>query len=93
MVVGIARIGLHVADCRSLKEKRSITKSLITRLRNRFNAAIAEVDDQDLWQKCTIAAAVIGTSTSHADSQLQAIVACINREAAVSVTTIETEIL
>ncbi|NLY51651.1 MAG: DUF503 domain-containing protein [Firmicutes bacterium] len=93
MVVGIARIGLHIANCRSLKEKRSITKSLITRLRNKFNAAIAEIDDQDLWQKCTIAAAVIGTSTSHADSQLQAIIACIDREAEVLVTSIETEIL
>jgi uncharacterized protein YlxP (DUF503 family) len=93
MVVGVTRIGLHIADCRSLKEKRSITKSLITKLRNKFNAAIAEIDDQDLWQKCTIAAAVIGTSTSHADSQLQAIIACINREASVLITTIETEIL
>ncbi|HHV94092.1 MAG TPA: DUF503 domain-containing protein [Firmicutes bacterium] len=93
MVVGVARIGLHIADCRSLKEKRSITKSLIVRLRNKFNAAIAEIDDQDLWQKCTIAAAVIGTSTSHADSQLQSIIACISREAAVSVTSVETEIL
>ena len=44
------------------------------------------------WQKCTIAAAVIGTS-SHADSQLQAIIACIDREAEVLVTSIETEIL
>ncbi len=62
-------------------------------MRNKFNAAIAEIDDQDLWQKCTIAAAVIGTSTYHADSQLQAIIACIDREAEVLVTSIETEIL
>ncbi|NMB47188.1 MAG: DUF503 domain-containing protein [Firmicutes bacterium] len=93
MVVGIVRLGLHISDCQSLKEKRSIIKSLTQRLRNKFNAAIAEIADQDLWQKSTIGAAVIGNSTAHASSQLQSIIDFIEKQPMVLIITIETEIL
>jgi uncharacterized protein YlxP (DUF503 family) len=93
MVIGIVRIGLHLFDCQSLKEKRSIMKSLTQRLRNKFNAAIAAIDQQDLWQTSTIGAAVIGDSTGHANSQLQSIVTFIERQPMVLITNIETETL
>lgn len=93
MVVGIVRIGLHICDCQSLKEKRSVMKSLTQRLRNKFNAAIAEIDNQDLWQTGSIGAAVIGGSTAHANSQLQSIVAFVEKQPMVLITTIETETL
>ncbi|NMB24468.1 MAG: DUF503 domain-containing protein [Firmicutes bacterium] len=93
MVVGIVRMELHITDCQSLKDKRSIMSSLIRRLRNKFNAAIAEVDHQDLWQKGTIGAVVIGGSTAHAHSQLQSIMAFVEGQPVVMVTAVETEIL
>ncbi len=93
MVVGIVRIGLHISECQSLKEKRRVVKSLTQRLRNRFNACVAEIANQDLWQSSTIGAAVIGSSTAHANSQLQSIVDFVKREPTVLITTIETEIL
>ena len=93
MVIGVATIELYLSDCQSLKDKRSITKSLIQRLRNKFNAAIAEVDDYKYWQKSTIGIAVIGGSTAHADSQLQSIVAFIEQQPMVLITNIETETL
>ena len=68
-------------------------KSLTQRLRNKFNAAIAEIDHQDLWQTSTIGVAVIGGSTAHASSQLQSILAFIERQPMVLITTIETEAL
>ncbi|NLJ85614.1 MAG: DUF503 domain-containing protein [Firmicutes bacterium] len=93
MVIGIAKITLHIFDCQSLKEKRRVVNSLLHRLRNRFNAAIAEIDDQDLWQKSTIGAAVIGGSTAHASSQLQSIVDFVESQPLANITAIETEIL
>ena len=93
MVVGIVRMELHITDCQSLKDKRSIMSSLIRRLRNKFNAAIAEVDHQDLWQKGTIGAVVIGGSTAHAHSQLQSIMTFVEGQPVVMVTAVETEIL
>jgi uncharacterized protein YlxP (DUF503 family) len=72
MTLGILRLRLALpAD--TLKEKRAIVKSAIERLRHRYNAAVAEVEDLDTPSRATIAAAVISNDARHAESQLQAI--------------------
>lgn len=73
MHIGIVRLSLALPS-ETLKEKRTIVRSVIERLRNRFNAAVAEVGDQDAPGRAVIAAAVISTDGAHAQSQLQAIV-------------------
>jgi len=50
MVVGISQITLHLPGCHSLKDKRQVIKSLVTRIRHQFEVAIAEVEEQDRWQ-------------------------------------------
>jgi uncharacterized protein len=62
---------------RTLKEKRTIVKSVVERLRNRFNASVAEVEDLDNVGVATIAAAVLSNSSQHADRQAQTIAAAI----------------
>jgi len=42
--IGVLTVELHIGGCRSLKEKRQVMQSLITRLRNDFNLSVAEVD-------------------------------------------------
>lgn len=54
MNVGICKVKLRLPENQSLKGKRQIIKSLIDRVKARFNVSIAEVDDQDLWQLATI---------------------------------------
>jgi uncharacterized protein len=76
MTVGILRIRLALTS-RTLKEKRSIVKSVVERLRGRFNAAVAEVDDLDTPTVATIAAVCLSTDSAHADAQLQSIAAAI----------------
>ncbi|NLK07400.1 MAG: DUF503 domain-containing protein [Firmicutes bacterium] len=93
MIVGIATLELRIFGCQSLKEKRSVINSLIRRLQNKFNAAVAETDDNDLWQKGTIGIAIIGGSTAHAHSQLQSIVSFIESQPTVMITSVETELL
>jgi uncharacterized protein YlxP (DUF503 family) len=63
MVVGAALIELHVHGSQSLKQKRGVIKSIIQRVRNRFNVSVAEVGGQDTWQR-----AVLGLSVSSNDS-------------------------
>ena len=47
---------MFISSSNSLKTKRMVLHSLKTRLRNRFNIAVSEVgDDQDKWQKSTLA--------------------------------------
>jgi uncharacterized protein YlxP (DUF503 family) len=59
MVVGAARVELHVHGSQSLKQKRGVVRSIIQRVRNRFNLSVAEVGGQDTWQ-----IAVLGLATA-----------------------------
>ncbi|MBX6377968.1 MAG: DUF503 domain-containing protein [Clostridia bacterium] len=61
MVVGAATVRLHIEAARSLKDKRSVVRSLLERLRGRFNVAAAEVDSQDRLQEAVIGLAVVGS--------------------------------
>ncbi len=71
-VVGVVHIRLAIV-AETLKEKRSVVKPVVERLRGRFNAAVAEVSDLDTPGYATIAAVVVSNERAHADSQLQVI--------------------
>jgi uncharacterized protein len=60
MVVGAAQVELHVHASRSLKEKRSVIRSIVRRVQNEFHLAIAEVDGQDTWQWAVLGLAAVG---------------------------------
>ncbi|MBI5948474.1 MAG: DUF503 domain-containing protein [Chloroflexi bacterium] len=70
--IGVLTVRLAL-PAETLKEKRSIVKSVVERLRGRFNASVAEVGDLDTPGRATIAAVVASNDSGHADSQLQAI--------------------
>ena len=72
VTVGLVRIYLALPS-ESLKEKRTIVKSVVERLRNRFNASVAETEDLDIPSRAVIAAACLSNSSSHAQSQVQSI--------------------
>ena len=59
MNVGICKIKLRLPDNTSLKGKRQVVKSVVARLKNKFNISVAEVENNDLWQLATIGIAVI----------------------------------
>lgn len=62
MIVGAASFSLKLYGCQSLKEKRFIIKSLIGRLLHRFKISVAEVGEQELWQKSTIGIAMVSSN-------------------------------
>jgi uncharacterized protein YlxP (DUF503 family) len=70
MVVGVRRWELHLPGCQSLKDKRSIVKSLKERLIQRFKVSAAEVDHQDLWQRAALAAAIVSGDARHVEEVL-----------------------
>jgi uncharacterized protein YlxP (DUF503 family) len=77
MNVGICRIKLHISGSRSLKDKRRIVKSIVSRLRNQYNISIAEVDDQDLWQLVTLGIACVSNQGQHIDETLSKVMSFI----------------
>lgn len=62
MVIGVCSLEFYLPGCRSLKEKRAFLNRLKGRLKARFNVAVAEVEHQDLWQRCGVAVASVSTS-------------------------------
>ena len=70
MVIGASQITLHLPECHSLKEKRQVIKSVMARVRNHFEVAIAEVDEQDLWQIAVLGVSCVSNSGQHADEVL-----------------------
>jgi uncharacterized protein len=74
MFVGVARLTLQIPDSGSLKAKRQVLHRVTDRVKAKFNAAVAEVEDNDLWQKATIAVAVVGNDRRHVNEQLEKII-------------------
>lgn len=71
MVVGVCEITLHLPDSHSLKEKRQIIKSIIARVRNQFEIAIAEVDENDRWQIAVLGVSCVSNSSQVASELLE----------------------
>jgi uncharacterized protein YlxP (DUF503 family) len=64
MIVGLLTLDLHIHESHSLKEKRFVIKSLIDRIKNKFNVSVAEVDGHDLWQRSVIGIACVSNETA-----------------------------
>ena len=74
MHIGVCRIMLHLPESASLKDKRQVARSLSARIRNKFNVAVAEVEDQDLWQRLTLAVCCVSTDAAHANEIISKVV-------------------
>ena len=79
MVIGVCTVELHLAAVGSLKDKRSILKSVIRRIRNEFNVSIAEVDYHDAWHSALIGIATVSTDAAHAHGRLTQVINWIER--------------
>lgn len=74
MFVGVVRIELYLHGVSSLKEKRSIVKRVVSRVRNQFDISAAEVDLQDFHQSAVIGCAVVTNDSRLADSIMRKVV-------------------
>lgn len=74
MIIGSCTIVLHLPGVFSLKEKRSIVKSVLARLRNEFNVSAADVDAQDAHGRAVLGVACVSGSAEYARGQLNAVV-------------------
>lgn len=71
MIIGVISWELEIFGCHSLKEKRSVVKSLKDRLHDRFNVSVAETGHQDVWQRAELTACVVAGQKKIAESVLQ----------------------
>lgn len=93
MIVGVLTLELFLGEANSLKGKRKILKSLIERLKHKFNISVAEVGRQDNWKHSTIGISVVSGETSHVDSILSTVVNFIENHGGVEIVEIQKELL
>lgn len=74
MHIGVCTIELRLPGNGSLKGKRSVIKSIVTRVGREFNVSIAEVDAQNLWQRAVLGVACVSNSSTYAHGQLERVV-------------------
>lgn len=79
MQVATCTIKLHLEGVYSLKEKRRIVKSILTRLPKEFNVAAAEIDHHDIWQTAMIGLVTIGNDGAYLHGLLEKAVTWIER--------------
>ncbi|NMA54624.1 MAG: DUF503 domain-containing protein [Firmicutes bacterium] len=93
MVVGTLMIEIHLGGICSLKEKRQVVRSLVDRIRKRFNVSAAEVDRQDHHRWSVIGVACVANATAHVDRQLDQLLDFMEKDGRFSVVHINKEIL
>ena len=80
MVIGALVLHLQVPGSESLKSKRQVVRSLVSRLQHTFNVAVAEVGDQDLWQAAELGVACVSSDARHADEICQKVLSFVENE-------------
>ena len=80
MFVGVCQIDLFVPESGSLKSKRFVLTSLKTRIRNKFNVSVSEVDGNDKWQRVTLAVSMVANERRIIDQTMSQILNLISQD-------------
>lgn len=80
MIVATCTITLQLDGVFSLKEKRRIVKSILSRLRRQYNLSVAEVDCQDVWQTAVLGLVTVGNDTRYLHGLLEKAVYWIEQQ-------------
>jgi len=92
-VIGVCKLDLRLPENHSLKEKRHVLRKLIDRVRTRFNVAISEVGDNDLWQRAQMGFCTVGNDRRHINSSLDKVIYFIEQMNLVEMVHTEIEII
>jgi len=93
MVVGVCQLDLRIPDNHSLKGKRHVMRKMIDQVKHRFNVAISEVGDNDLWQRAQIGICTVGNDRRHINSSLDKVIDFVEKTHLVEMIHTDIEIL
>lgn len=93
MLIGVLTIELFLSEANSLKEKRKVLKSIIDRIKARFNVSIAEVGQQDTWQRSTLGVAFVSNNQAYIHQVLAAVVNFVDAQGTVVITDYQVQVL
>lgn len=91
MIIGSIIVEAILYDAQSLKDKRSVLKSVSTRIRQKYNVSITESDHQDVWQRTEWIIVSVGTVRTQAEKELQRALTIIDSHPDLEVTKVDWE--
>ncbi len=74
MFVCVARVTLDIPAASSLKAKRQVVRRVTDRVKAKFNVAVAEVEDNEIWNRAVVALSVVGNEARHVNEMMEKIV-------------------
>lgn len=93
MIIGICTCEIYIFNANSLKSKRSVVKSIIEKSKNRFNISIAEVGENDKWQKSIIAFSTISNDQKIVEETIEKVINFFDSYSEIEIINIKREIL
>ena len=93
MIIGICTCEIYIFNANSLKSKRSVVKSIIEKSKNRFNISIAEVWENDKWQKSIIAFSTISNDQRLVEETIEKVINFFDSYSEIEIINIKREIL
>jgi len=94
LVLGLAKVVLHLPDSGSLKGKRQVVSGLLRRIRAKFQVAAAEVGERGRWQLAELAVVCVSTEGSHADEVMAKVLSYIEAHSdGARITDVSTELI
>jgi len=91
MIVGTCKALLRIDGAFSLKDKRRTLKSILERIKSKYNVSAADIDDNDIWNSAVIGIACVSNDASYTDGLLQSIISFIESDPRIEVTDFETD--
>jgi len=79
MIVGLVRCECILYNAQSLKDKRSVIKSILARAKNRYNVSVSEIGYQDVWQRTELAFVTVASSKKIAENELRKVLSIIDQ--------------
>ncbi|MBD3233445.1 MAG: DUF503 family protein [candidate division Zixibacteria bacterium] len=93
MVVGLLSLEIFIPESNSLKTKRMILRSIKDKIRGDFNVSIAEVDNQNLWQRALLGVSIVSNDKKYANRVLNKIVDKLSTNGFISIIDYQIELL
>jgi len=89
MIVKSIIIQMLISDSYSLKDKRSVIKSMIEKSRRKFNVSISEVDDNDILNKSTLGLSFVSNDSKQLEKSLNQVIKFIELNYEIEIIQIE----
>lgn len=80
MTIGLCRLVLYLPESGSLKGKRRVLESLRQRIRTKYNVSVAEVGQNELWQKAEVGVAMVANESRYVNRVLSKVVDHVQRD-------------